>query len=203
MRTPLLLLLGLLIPALSDIGRCADADAAQPNVLFLICDDLNCDLHCYGHPLVKSPNIDRLAARGVRFEHAYCQYPLCGPSRASFMTGLYPDQTLIHRNAIYIREQVPNVQTMSQLFRNHGYFATRIGKIYHYNVPKHIGTSGHDDPYSWDYTINPRGRDKDDEELIAGLFGVAQGLDGVVVHLRDRVGEGPGLGVLGDLRQGR
>jgi choline-sulfatase len=142
---------------------------SRPNVLFLICDDLNCDLGCYGHPSVQSPNIDGLARRGVRFEHAYCQYPLCGPSRASFMTGLYPDQTLVQRNAIYIREHVPNVTTLSQMFRNHGYFATRIGKIYHYNVPKHIGTSGHDDPYSWNYTINPRGRDVDDEASIFSL----------------------------------
>lgn len=145
------------------------APATKPNVLFLICDDLNCDLGCYGHPIVKSPNIDRLAKRGVRFTNAHCQYPLCGPSRASFMTGLYPDQTLIHRNAIHLRERLPNVNTMSQLFRDKGYFATRIGKIYHYNVPKHIGTGGHDDPYSWDQTINPRGRDKTDEDKIFSL----------------------------------
>jgi choline-sulfatase len=143
--------------------------AQRPNVLFLICDDLNCDLGCYGHRTVKSPNIDRLAERGVRFENAYCQYPLCGPSRASFMAGLYPDQTLIHRNAVYLREHVPNVRTMSQMFRGAGYFATRIGKIYHYGVPGNIGSGGHDDPYSWDYTINPRGRDKDDERLIFSL----------------------------------
>ena len=166
----ILLVVGLLATFLSSVGRCADGYTAHPNVLFLICDDLNCDLGCYGHPLVKSPNIDRLAKRGVRFHRAYCQYPLCGPSRASFMTGLYPDQTLIHRNAIYIRERVPNVQTMSQMFRQNGYFATRIGKIYHYSVPRHIGTSGHDDPFSWDYTINPRGRDKDDEDLIFSLL---------------------------------
>ncbi|MCA9064281.1 MAG: sulfatase [Planctomycetaceae bacterium] len=141
----------------------------RPNVLFLICDDLNCDLGCYGHPLVRSPNIDRMAARGVRFERAYCQYPLCGPSRASFMTGMYPDQTLIHQNAIYLRERVPNVISMSQMFRNNGYFATRIGKIYHYNVPTHIGTSGHDDPDSWNHVINPYGRDKLDEPLIFSL----------------------------------
>ena len=153
------------------IGTAAqgDTDPPRPNVLFLICDDLNCDLGCYGHQTVQSPNIDRLAKRGVRFEHAYCQYPLCGPSRASFMTGLYPDQTLVHRNAIYIREHVPNVRTMSQMFREAGYMATRVGKIFHYGVPRHIGTSGHDDPYSWDYTINPRGRDKDDEHLIFSL----------------------------------
>ena len=145
------------------------AKAQATNVLFLICDDLNCDLACYGHSQVKSPNIDRLASRGLRFQNAYCQFPLCGPSRASFMAGLYPDQTLVRRNAIYIREHIPNVQTMSQLFRNNGYFVTRVGKIYHYNVPKHIGTSGHDDPYSWDYTINPRGRDKTDEKDIFSL----------------------------------
>ncbi|QDT95511.1 sulfatase [Gimesia aquarii] len=149
--------------------QATSAAETKPNVLFLICDDLNCDLGCYGHPQVKSPNIDQLAKQGVRFQNAYCQFPLCGPSRASFMTGLYPDQTLIHRNAIYIREHVPNVQTMSQMFRNHGYFATRVGKIYHYNVPKHIGTSGHDDPYSWNLTFNPRGRDVDDEDKIFSL----------------------------------
>jgi choline-sulfatase len=168
-RVHFVLTLSLLAGLFSNVGRGDEARNVKPNVVFLICDDLNCDLGCYGHPMVKSPNIDRLAERGVLFQNAYCQYPLCGPSRASFMTGLYPDQTLVHRNAIYIREHVPNVQTMSQMFRSHGYFATRIGKIYHYNVPKHIGTSGHDDPYSWDYTINPRGRDKDDEDLIFSL----------------------------------
>ena len=141
----------------------------NPNVLFIICDDLNCDLGCYGHPTVQSPNIDRLARRGVRFENAYCQYPLCGPSRASFMTGLYPDQTQIHRNSIYLRQKLPHVQTMTQMFREHDYFVTRIGKIYHYNVPRNIGTSGHDDPDSWDYTINPYGRDKTDEHLVFSL----------------------------------
>ncbi len=147
----------------------AHGEPQKPNVLFIICDDLNCDMGLYGHPQVKTPHVDRLAERGVRFDNAHCQYPLCGPSRASFMTGLYPDQTLIRTNSIYIRETVPNVMTIPQLFRENGYFATRIGKLYHYNVPKHIGTSGHDDPYSWNYTINPRGRDVTDEPLISTL----------------------------------
>jgi iduronate 2-sulfatase len=169
------LLISFLAIQLSHSVRCEQAHAGKPNVLFVICDDLNCDLGCYGHPQAQSPNIDRLAKRGVRFVNAHCQYPLCGPSRASFMAGLYPDQTRIHRNAVYLRRHLPTVQTMSQMFRQHGYLATRIGKIYHYGVPRHIGTSGHDDPDSWDFTINPRGRDKDDEDLIfsllPGLFG--------------------------------
>ncbi len=146
-----------------------ETPSKKTNVLFLICDDLNCDLACYGDSQVITPHIDKLAERGVKFEHAYCQFPLCGPSRASFMTGLYPDQTLVKRNAIYIREQIPNVRTLSQMFRSQGYMATRVGKIFHYNVPLHIGTSGHDDPYSWDYTINPRGRDVIDQEKVFSL----------------------------------
>ena len=143
--------------------------AERPNVLFLICDDLNCDIGCYGHPQVETPHLDALAARGVRFANAYCQYPLCGPSRASFMTGWYPDQTMIHRNAIHLRERAPDVVTMSQHFRAADYFALRIGKIYHYNVPLHIGTGGHDDPYSWNQTINPRGRDVIDQDQVITL----------------------------------
>jgi arylsulfatase A-like enzyme len=157
------------VSLLATVGGLKAQDTVRKNVLFVICDDLNCDLGSYGHPLVKSPHIDRLAARGVRFDKAYCQFPVCGPSRASFMTGLYPDQTLIHRNAIFLRETLPSVVTMSQHFIRNGYRATRVGKIYHYNVPSHIGTGGHDDPYSWDQTINPRGRDRDDEPLIRAI----------------------------------
>jgi len=159
-------LLTLLSAGQSD--HCEAADQ-KLNVLFLICDDLNCDLGCYGHSMVESPNIDALAKRGVRFEQAYCQYPLCGPSRASFMTGLYPDQTLIRKNAILLRDRLPEVQSMSQMFHRAGYAATRVGKIYHYNVPADIGNDGHDDPESWSRTFNPIGRDKTDESKVFSL----------------------------------
>lgn len=155
-------------------GRTADPERPY-NILFLMCDDLNTNLGCYSHWQVESPNLDRLAARGTLFSNAHCQYPLCGPSRASMMTGLYPDQTLMTGNAVYVRRHTPDVVTLSQYFRRRGYFATRIGKIYHYNVPLHVGTSGHDDPESWDYTINPRGRDRDELDetftIQAGRYG--------------------------------
>lgn len=166
-RTPTLLLLITLFCIAADSSVAGQQTArVKPNVLFLICDDLNCNLGCYGHAQVKTPNIDRLAEQGVRFEGAFCQYPLCGPSRASFMTGLYPDQTNVRRNPVFVRERLPNVTTMSQLFRYRGYKSARIGKIYHYGVPSNIGSSGHDDPLSWDYAINPRGRDREEEHLI-------------------------------------
>jgi arylsulfatase A-like enzyme len=147
----------------------------KKNVLFIIADDLNCYLGSYGHQLAKTPNIDRLAEEGLLFENAYCNFPLCGPSRASMMTGLYPDQNNVKRNAVLIRERVPDAVTMTQVFMENGYAATRIGKIYHYNNPGDIGTPGHDDPASWSHTINPRGRDKDEEDkifsLVPGSFG--------------------------------
>lgn len=143
--------------------------SAKPNVLFIMTDDLNCDLGSYGHPLVKSPNIDRLAEEGVLFENAYCNYPVCGPSRASFMTGLYPEQNGVTVLRRMFRDYVPDVVTLSQHFKANGYSAARVGKIYHYDNPKGIGTDGHDDPASWDTKINPRGRDKDEEDKIFSL----------------------------------
>ena len=152
-----------------DPSKAAEEEGGKTNVLFIICDDLNADLGSYGNPQVQSPNIDKLASRGMLFENAYCQYPLCGPSRASFMTGLYPNQNLITKNRIYIRNRLPDVQTLSQMFINNGYQATRVGKIYHYDVPKAVGTDGHDDPASWMHTFNPKGRDVAEEDKIFTL----------------------------------
>ena len=139
------------------------------NVLLIMTDDLNCDLGSYGHPQVKSPNIDKLAENGILFENAHVQYPLCGPSRASFMTGMYSDQTKHTKLNVDIRTTIPDVITLGQRFRQQNYRSVRIGKIFHYDNPGSIGSSSSDDIYTWDYTINPWGRDKEEEYKINTL----------------------------------
>ena len=140
--------------------------AQKQNVLFIAADDLSCALGCYGDPIAQTPHLDRLAATGVCFLNAYNQLPLCNPTRASVMTGLRPDTIKIYDLDRHFRDEVPDAVTLSQQFMKHGWWAGRVGKIYHYNVPASIGTDGFDDPPSWQKTVNPIGRDKTDESLI-------------------------------------
>jgi uncharacterized sulfatase len=153
----------------------AETSPKPKNVLFVICDDLCCALGSYGDASAISPNIDALAKRGVLFERAYCQFPLCNPSRASMLTGRRPTTTLVNDNFRHFRKADPDTVTLPQAFRNAGAQVERIGKLYHYSVPNGIGTSGHDDPPSWDAVFNPKGRDVSDSgkifSLVPGQFG--------------------------------
>lgn len=118
---------------LAAIALCgADPSARKPNVLFIIADDLNTDLGCYGNPDVKSPRIDALAQHGVRFEHAYCQYPQCNPSRTSFLTGLRPDSTHVFNNDVSPRTALPNALYLPNFYKEQGWFTATLGKVTHY-----------------------------------------------------------------------
>ncbi len=166
-------------------GVAAAATARQPNVLFIAVDDMNNDIGCYGSPIVQTPNLDRLAARGVRFDRSYCQFPLCSPSRSSIMTGLRPDQTRVFDLKYRFRTGLPDVVTLSQLFMRHGYHAARIGKIYHYGNPGEIGTSGLDDPTSWKEVFNPAGIDKTELEPKVTNFTPSRGLGSAMAVYAD------------------
>ncbi|MFB1027912.1 MAG: sulfatase, partial [Flavobacteriaceae bacterium] len=159
----------LILIFLSITGSKPIRQSNKMNVLFIIADDLNCALGAYGDPLAITPNIDRLAKEGLLFDNTHVQYPLCGPSRVSLMTGLYPDQTKSKKLRLYVRQTIPNVITLGQKFRMENYHSVRVGKIYHYHNPRDIGTAGHDDSYTWDRTVNPYGRDKIEEYKLKGL----------------------------------
>src|SRR3954454_20853800 len=116
------------------------AEMQRTNLLFIVADDLRPDLGCYGNAAVHSPNIDRLASRGLVFDHAYCQVALCNPSRSSLLTGRRPDATKVLDNGAHFRDAIPDVVTLPQFFKDHGYHAQSLGKIYH---------PGCNDPSSW------------------------------------------------------
>ena len=140
-------------------GMLSGASAKRMNVLFLISDDLTATaLSCYENKACQTPNIDRLAAVGTRFTRTFCQFPVCGPSRASFMSGYYPHATgsLGYTSG---RENIGDRATWSQHFINNGYHAARVSKIYHMAVPREIveGANGTDDAASWSELFNSQG----------------------------------------------
>jgi uncharacterized sulfatase len=125
--------------------------AGKPNVLLIVVDDLRTELGCYGVGEVLSPNIDRLARKGVLFHNAYAQYPVCNPSRASFLSGLRPEETGILSNDVPFRRLNPDLVALPQLFRQNGYYTAGLGKIFHRSVDQPGRAVLFEDPQSWDY----------------------------------------------------
>ena len=102
-----------------------------PNVLLIVYDDLNDQLSTFGYPAVATPSMDRLAAAGLRLDRAYCQYPSCGPSRASFLSGLYPENTGVLDNKAFIQDTRPGTLSLPELMRARGYWTGGVGKVFH------------------------------------------------------------------------
>lgn len=151
--------------AVGVIVRAAWAAApAHPNVLLIVADDLNVSLGCYGHAEVHSPHIDRLAARGVRFDRAYCQYPLCNPSRVSFLSGRRPEDTGVYVLSTPARTALPHATMLPQFFRERGYFSGGAGKVFH--SPKV------NDAASWDFYRDEAGEDPEENAAINARYGL-------------------------------
>lgn len=143
----------------------SNLQAQKPNILLIVSDDLNTKIGPYIETTNHTPHLDRLAGEGVRFAHAYSQFPLCGPSRASFMSGLYPQTNGVLGNNDQpgsYRKETPSLAdhpSMAGFFRERGYYTARVSKIFHMGVPGGIerGEPGGDDPDSWDYAYNVLG----------------------------------------------
>ncbi len=135
-----LLLAGVVVLLALRVGAAQETSSKRLNVLMIAVDDLRPELGCYGNSLVKSPNIDRLAAGGTVFLHAYCQQAVCSPSRSSLLTGKRPDATKVWDLETHFRVALPDVVTLPQYFKANGYHCAALNKIYHH---------GFEDGRSW------------------------------------------------------
>jgi uncharacterized sulfatase len=163
------------------------AAAQKLNVLLIISDDLRDTVNCYGNQSIKTPNLNRFASRAVRFEHAYVQYPICNPSRTSFLTGLRCEQTHVVNNGTMFRSRLPDIVTLPQLLRQNGWHTTSYGKVFHVGeVMGEIREGWMDVGKSWDegqmFQPTPRGRVIEGRNLTGGKlkwceWGATEGTD--------------------------
>ncbi len=159
------------------------------NVLFIISDDLRPELGCYGNTMIKTPNVDALAARGTRFDHAYAQFPLCNPSRSSMLNGRYPTQTGVLDNNTYFRAKHPDFVTLPQYFKNHGYASLRAGKIFHGGIDDQVSWTEGGEPVDQNIVNRPPSpvasgqgaRETGDEEAVPNRPARASASDRIVV----------------------
>lgn len=159
---PSLLFRLFLVSALGTVAQAAES-ARATNVLFIVVDDLNTALGCYGNADVKSPNIDRLAARGVRFDRAHCQYPLCNPSRVSFLSGRRPETAGVYSLGTAARTALPDAVLLPQFFRQRGYFTAGAGKVFH--------NAKGSDAASWDSYDDSPPDDPEEKAAIESRYG--------------------------------
>ena len=153
----------LVVHLLPAAGWCASTPAARPNVLLVVVDDLNLTLGAYGSRTVKSPNIDRLAARGARFDSAHAQYTLCNPSRVSFLSGRRPETSGVYILGTPARTALPDAVMLPQLFRRNGYFTAGAGKVFH--------SAKVNDAASWDFYEDEATQDEGEKAAIAARYG--------------------------------
>ncbi|HVT73689.1 MAG TPA: sulfatase [Lacunisphaera sp.] len=177
MKPPRLLLAFALLGTFIASPPLRAAPPAKKNVLFIVSDDLNNSLGCYGNPVVKSPNIDRLATKGMRFDRAYCNYPVCNPSRVSFLSGIRPDETKIIDLTTPTRTYLKDWVFLPEYFRRQGYRTFKAGKIYHTG-------RGMEDPRSWDEDFIEPHYAKETETDPAHIVR-RQGPDGIVIRAND------------------
>ena len=187
MKNPILIIA--LISILAGCGNPAKKEGndqkTDKNVLFIIIDDLKPTLGTYGHPLVKSPNIDKLASMGVQFNNAHCNFAVCGPSRGSFMTSIRPENLGILNNTTPLQSVLDGRVTLPYLFKQNGFETVGIGKTFHDKTPDHedhkawdayykfetteLGWTGEkrnvtDGKYSWCFWQAAEGTDDDQED---------------------------------------
>ncbi len=156
-RSTVVLTLLLLASACCQPIATAQAQAGtRPNILFIAVDDWNDWVGCLGNGQAITPNMDRLAARGMLFTNAHCAAPVCNPSRAAVLTGLFPDMTGVYNNSHVLRRKKPDVVTLPQVFRQHGYHVAGGGKIFH-DVPPHCHDPASWDEYFWWNEHGPKG----------------------------------------------